>query len=182
MGNDCIVSCKVSIILYCIIYDICFFRKNFRLFCFNSSRTVPIPQTPSERLRAFIFVLAVADFLVLLTIPLSLYHILSGSWPFGQPICKIHTAIDRGGKLFSVVILTAMSLQRYLVVCTKWRYIASTIKTIFIPILSGIIACVLIPILWENRYTRVLLINFKVSIRRHMMINYTRKIEFLYSQ
>ena len=58
-------------------------RSIYRLFCF-SRHYAPVPLTPSERLRAFIFVLAVADFMVLLTVPMSLSHILSGRWPFGD--------------------------------------------------------------------------------------------------
>uniref|UniRef100_A0A914PF54 G-protein coupled receptors family 1 profile domain-containing protein n=1 Tax=Panagrolaimus davidi TaxID=227884 RepID=A0A914PF54_9BILA len=48
-----------------------------------------------------------------------------------------------------------MSLQRYLVVCTRWRYTASATLTTFIPITIGIIACVIVPVAWEIMYTEV---------------------------
>uniref|UniRef100_A0A914YT84 G-protein coupled receptors family 1 profile domain-containing protein n=1 Tax=Panagrolaimus superbus TaxID=310955 RepID=A0A914YT84_9BILA len=133
-----------------------------RLFCL-SRHYAPVPLTPSERLRAFIFVLAVADFMVLLTVPMSVLHIFLGRWPFGDFLCRTHTAIDRGGKLFSVVVLTAMSLQRYLVVCTRWRYTASTTLTTFIPITVGILACVIVPIVWEVRYTKIVPYVYEVA-------------------
>lgn len=80
-------------------------------------------------------------------------------------LCRTHTAIDRGGKLFSVVVLTAMSLQRYLVVCTRWRYTASTTLTTLIPIIVGILACVVVPIVWEIHYTKTIVVNFGVRLK-----------------
>ena len=53
-----------------------------------------------------------------------------------------------------------MSLQRYLVICTRWKYIISTKKTIFFPIFFGIISCVFVPIFWESKYTETISVHF----------------------
>lgn len=58
----------------------------FRI-CFIATRRSIRPFTPSERSRIFIFVLAVADLVVLMTIPFSLAQILQKKWSFGSLVC-----------------------------------------------------------------------------------------------
>jgi hypothetical protein len=71
-------------------------------------------------------------------------------------LCKLHAAIDSSGKSMSLVLLTAMSIERYLIVCTRWRYISSPMRISLVPILIGVVFVVLsiIPqILYTNLYT-----------------------------
>uniref|UniRef100_A0A7E4VW88 G_PROTEIN_RECEP_F1_2 domain-containing protein n=1 Tax=Panagrellus redivivus TaxID=6233 RepID=A0A7E4VW88_PANRE len=133
-----------------------------KLLCFMRQYS-PVPLTPSERLRGFIFVLAMTDFAVILTVPWTLFNIVNQDWSFGEIFCKLHTSIDRGGKLFSVVILTVMSLQRYLVVCTRWRYTASTFLMTAVPIGIGTLLCVIIPIGWELYHTHIIVLSYGVN-------------------
>lgn len=75
--------------------------------------------TPRERSRVFIFLLAIADFVVLMTVPFSLAQILQVRWIFGGfvsffipylnfsqnlsifQLCRFHSAVDFSGKFFS---------------------------------------------------------------------------------
>lgn len=55
----------------------------------------------------------------------------------------------------SLVLLTAMSIERYLIVCTRWRYIASPMKITLVPIVIGIIFGVILPIIPQVLYTNL---------------------------
>ncbi|CAD5226786.1 unnamed protein product [Bursaphelenchus xylophilus] len=114
------------------------------------------PCSPRERSRVFIFFLAVADFIVLLTIPFSLSQNLQVDWPFGSVLCRLHAAIDYSGKFFSVVILMSMSIERYLIVCTRWRYVTSPKVIMTIPLVMGVLFSVIVPIIPQVIYTRLL--------------------------
>uniref|UniRef100_A0AC34RA83 G-protein coupled receptors family 1 profile domain-containing protein n=1 Tax=Panagrolaimus sp. JU765 TaxID=591449 RepID=A0AC34RA83_9BILA len=140
-------------------------RKDFQLLCFNTSRPVTTPPTASDRLRTFIFVLAITDCVVLMTLPVSTVHVLNGSWPFGQIGCALYIGTDRGAKLFSVAVLTGMALQRYLVICTSWR---SASKAFWIPIIIGVTTCVIIPVIWETIYSSV--VNFRNEVNSTSLI------------
>lgn len=70
-------------------------------------------------------------------------------------LCRLHAAIDFSGKFFSVVILTAMSIERYLLVCTRWRYVTSPMMITLIPLSLGVIFCVIIPIVPQVIYTTI---------------------------
>ncbi|CAD5219658.1 unnamed protein product [Bursaphelenchus okinawaensis] len=114
------------------------------------------PCSPRERSRVFIFFLAVADFVVLLTIPFSMAQIYQVQWPFGSILCRLHAAIDYSGKFFSVVILTAMSIERYLIVCTRWRYVTSPKVIMTVPLIMGVVFCVVVPIIPQIMYTNLI--------------------------
>uniref|UniRef100_A0A0N4ZDG6 G_PROTEIN_RECEP_F1_2 domain-containing protein n=1 Tax=Parastrongyloides trichosuri TaxID=131310 RepID=A0A0N4ZDG6_PARTI len=105
--------------------------------------------------RCFILVLAITDLVVLMTLPVTIANVLLRYFPLGSFFCRLHTAIDQSGKLISIIILMCMSIERYLVVCTKWRY-SSTRKLATIgPLIIAIIVCVCIPLYPQIRYTRI---------------------------
>ncbi|XP_038662691.1 C3a anaphylatoxin chemotactic receptor-like [Scyliorhinus canicula] len=69
--------------------------------------------------------LAVADMLVLITLPLWIYAFLRG-WAFGEPFCKIVTYVIHCNMYVSIFLITVMSVERFMAViypfATKqWR-------------------------------------------------------------
>ncbi|KAI6214056.1 Npr-27 [Aphelenchoides besseyi] len=156
-----------------------------RKLCFPANHR---QATARERSRVFIFMLATTDFFVLLITPFTLAQLLQAQWIFGSFICRFYTAVDLSGKYFSVVILTSMSIERYLVVCTRFRYIATPYHLSIVPLALGVIFCVLIPIVPIIMYTTLFELTleedgrvYKQSICLHYMpepiftvyINYT---------
>ncbi|KAA0707221.1 Nociceptin receptor [Triplophysa tibetana] len=77
----------------------------------------------------YIFNLAVADALVLATLPFQGTDVLLGFWPFGLALCKIVVAIDYYNMFTSIFTLTSMSVDRYIAVCHPVRSL--TVRTPF---------------------------------------------------
>ncbi|XP_030068440.1 nociceptin receptor isoform X1 [Microcaecilia unicolor] len=65
----------------------------------------------------YIFNLALADALVLITLPFQGTDIFLGFWPFGNVLCKIVIAIDYYNMFTSTFTLTMMSVDRYIAIC-----------------------------------------------------------------
>ncbi|XP_048097107.1 delta-type opioid receptor [Alosa alosa] len=72
----------------------------------------------------YIFNLALADFLVLATLPFQGTDVLLDFWPFGLSLCKIVVSIDYYNMFTSVFTLTVMSMDRYIAVCHPVRSLA----------------------------------------------------------
>ncbi|XP_056305196.1 nociceptin receptor isoform X1 [Danio aesculapii] len=65
----------------------------------------------------YIFNLALADALVLATLPFQGTDVFLGFWPFGNALCKVVVSIDYYNMFTSVFTLTVMSMDRYVAVC-----------------------------------------------------------------
>ncbi|XP_032897239.1 nociceptin receptor [Amblyraja radiata] len=65
----------------------------------------------------YIFNLAVADALELITLPFQATDALLGFWPFGNVLCKLAISIDYYNMFTSILTLTVMSVDRYIAVC-----------------------------------------------------------------
>lgn len=65
----------------------------------------------------YIFNLALADALVLATLPFQGTDVFQGYWPFGNALCKAVVSIDYYNMFTSVFTLTVMSMDRYVAVC-----------------------------------------------------------------
>ncbi|XP_012681548.2 nociceptin receptor [Clupea harengus] len=65
----------------------------------------------------YIFNLALADALVLATLPFQGTDVYLGFWPFGNALCKAVISIDYYNMFTSVFTLTVMSMDRYVAVC-----------------------------------------------------------------
>ncbi|XP_078292647.1 proteinase-activated receptor 4 isoform X2 [Panthera onca] len=71
-----------------------------------------VPRLPSTVL---LMNLAVADLLLAFTLPLRVaYHLRDQHWPFGEAACRLSTAGLYGHMYGSVLLLAAISLDRYL--------------------------------------------------------------------
>ncbi|XP_071583626.1 proteinase-activated receptor 4 [Heliangelus exortis] len=75
--------------------------------------------TRAEKLTSTIFLmnLAAADLLLVLVLPFKIfYYFLGNNWPFGEGLCRLTTAFFYGNMYCSVLLLTCISVDRYLAV------------------------------------------------------------------
>lgn len=75
--------------------------------------------TRAEKLTSTVFLmnLAAADLLLILVLPFKIfYYFLGNNWPFGEGLCRVTTAFFYGNMYCSVLLLTCISVDRYLAV------------------------------------------------------------------
>ncbi|XP_004688252.1 PREDICTED: proteinase-activated receptor 4 [Condylura cristata] len=78
-----------------------------------------VPRLPST---VMLMNLAAADLLLALALPLRLvYHLRGQRWPFGEAVCRLATAALYSHMYCSVLLLAAISLDRYLAVVHPLR-------------------------------------------------------------
>ncbi|NWW78082.1 PAR4 protein, partial [Climacteris rufus] len=73
----------------------------------------------AERLASTVFLmnLAAADLLLISVLPFKIsYYFLGNHWPFGEGLCRLTTAFFYGNVHCSVLLLTCISVDRYLAV------------------------------------------------------------------
>ncbi|XP_048402943.1 leukotriene B4 receptor 1-like [Stegostoma tigrinum] len=80
--------------------------------------------------------LAIADELVLITLPLWIYAFVNG-WAFGQPFCKFLSYIIYCNMYVSIFLITVMSIERFMAVIyplasQRWRQNKVVVKVVFI--------------------------------------------------
>lgn len=63
----------------------------------------------------YLFQLAVADFLLVLTLPFQAAHFIHG-WTFGEFLCKLTEGLSTMNVITSILLLTYLSIERYFVV------------------------------------------------------------------
>uniref|UniRef100_A0A8C9MK94 F2R like thrombin or trypsin receptor 3 n=1 Tax=Serinus canaria TaxID=9135 RepID=A0A8C9MK94_SERCA len=75
--------------------------------------------TRAERQAPTVFLmnLAAADLLLISVLPFKIsYYFLGNHWPFGEGLCRLTTALFYGNMYCSVLLLTCISVDRYLAV------------------------------------------------------------------
>lgn len=67
--------------------------------------------------------LAIADFLFCATLPFKIaYHLNGHNWVFGEVLCRATTVIFYGNMYCSILILTSISISRYLAIVHPFTY------------------------------------------------------------
>ncbi|XP_007486526.2 proteinase-activated receptor 3 [Monodelphis domestica] len=80
-------------------------------------------QTKSITMNIFYINLAVADLLFCVTLPFKVaYHLHGNNWLFGEVMCRVITAVFYGNMYCSSLLLTCISVSRYLAIVYPFTY------------------------------------------------------------
>lgn len=113
------------------------------LFIFGSfgNGLVIISIIRSSRLRTvtntYLLNIAIADFVLLLSIPFLILTILANGWILGNILCKMYYNFIHINQYVSSLLLAALSFDRYLAVCHPIRAIQFRTRTKCALIISG---------------------------------------------
>ena len=113
------------------------------LFCMGAfgNGLVFISIIRSTRLRTvtntYLLPIAIADFLLLLSIPFLIVTILANGWVFGNVMCKLYYNCIHINQYVSSLLLAALSFDRYLAVCHPIRAIEFRTRTKSALIIAG---------------------------------------------
>lgn len=97
----------------------CLYTLVFLLGLPSNALALWVLATRSEKLTSTVFLLnlAAADLLLTLVLPFKIfYYFLGNNWPFGEGLCRLSTAFFYGNMYCSVLLLTCISVDRYLAV------------------------------------------------------------------
>ncbi len=96
----------------------------------------------SSRLRTvtntYLLNIAIADFLLLLSIPFLIITIMANGWIFGNILCKMYYNFIHINQYVSSLLLAALSFDRYLAVCHPVRAIQFRTRTNCVLIIGGL--------------------------------------------
>ncbi len=96
----------------------------------------------SSRLRTvtntYLLNIAIADFLLLLSVPFLIITILANGWIFGNILCKMYYNFIHINQYVSSLLLAALSFDRYLAVCHPVRAIQFRTRTNCVLIIAGL--------------------------------------------
>jgi len=115
------------------------------LFCFGTfgNGLVFLSIIRSSRLRTvtntYLLHIAIADVLLLLSIPFLIVTILANGWIFGNVLCKIYYNFIHINQYVSSLLLAALSFDRYLAVCHPIRAIEFRTRTKCVLIITGML-------------------------------------------
>ncbi|XP_015281819.1 PREDICTED: proteinase-activated receptor 3 [Gekko japonicus] len=77
----------------------------------------------SVRTAIFYTNLAISDFLFCITLPFKIaYHLSGNNWIFGEAMCRIMTVIFYGNMYCSILLLTCISISRYVAIVHPFTY------------------------------------------------------------
>jgi somatostatin receptor 1 len=97
----------------------------------------------SSRLRTvtntYLLNIAIADFLLLLSIPFLIITILANGWIFGNILCKMYYNFIHINQYVSSLLLAALSFDRYLAVCHPVRAIQFRTQAKCFLIIAGLL-------------------------------------------
>ncbi|KFP87288.1 Proteinase-activated receptor 4, partial [Acanthisitta chloris] len=97
----------------------CLYSLVFLLGLPSNGLALWVLATRAEKLTSTVFLmnLAAADLLLILVLPFKIiYYFLGNHWLFGEGLCRLSTAFFYGNMYCSVLLLTCISLDRYLAV------------------------------------------------------------------
>ncbi|CAF3979320.1 unnamed protein product [Adineta steineri] len=131
-----------------IYYFVPFYTILFLIGTFGNGLVI-ISIIRSSRLRTvtntYLLNIAIADFLLLLSVPFLIITILANGWIFGNVLCKMYYNFIHINQYVSSLLLAALSFDRYLAVCHPIRAIEFRTRTKCVLIIAG---CWLISILF----------------------------------
>uniref|UniRef100_A0A8R1XXL5 G_PROTEIN_RECEP_F1_2 domain-containing protein n=1 Tax=Onchocerca volvulus TaxID=6282 RepID=A0A8R1XXL5_ONCVO len=106
---------------------------------------------PSNTLHVFVYILglSVVDFLVIMHLPFLINELLYGQWLFGKVMCKFYWFGESVNKLLSSFIMTVLSWDRYLAVCSPIKSIRmrrTTVACVVLLSCSALAIILLLPV------------------------------------
>ncbi|KAF1755649.1 hypothetical protein GCK72_012099 [Caenorhabditis remanei] len=112
----------------------------------------PIPRNPYQRFYPTRIGLSIIDLLVILHLPFLVVDLLKGQWLFGVAMCKVYWFGESVNKLLSSFLMTVLSWDRYMAVCSpvksmKMRSNATALKVLLACTLFA--TALLLPVLIE---------------------------------
>uniref|UniRef100_A0AAF5PIV8 G-protein coupled receptors family 1 profile domain-containing protein n=3 Tax=Wuchereria bancrofti TaxID=6293 RepID=A0AAF5PIV8_WUCBA len=115
---------------------------------------------PSNTLHVFIYILglSVVDFLVIMHLPFLIIDLLYGQWLFGKVMCKFYWFGESVNKLLSSFIMTVLSWDRYLAVCSPIKSIRmrrTTIACFVLLLCSSLAVILLLPVVMNATVVHV---------------------------
>ena len=123
-------------------YFVPFYTILFLIGAFGNGLVI-ISILRSSRLRTvtntYLLNIAIADFLLLLSIPFLIVTILANGWIFGNILCKMYYNFIHINQYVSSLLLAALSFDRYLAVCHPIRAIEFRTRTKCALIIAGML-------------------------------------------
>jgi hypothetical protein len=143
-------SLKNNILTY---YLVPFYALLFIIGAFGNGLVI-ISILRSSRLRTvtntYLLNIAVADFLLLLSVPFLIVTILANGWIFGNILCKMYFNFIHINQYVSSLLLAALSFDRYLAVCHPVRAIEFRTRNKCALIIAGRTSAIVVPFLDDD--------------------------------
>uniref|UniRef100_A0A0K0EVC0 G_PROTEIN_RECEP_F1_2 domain-containing protein n=1 Tax=Strongyloides venezuelensis TaxID=75913 RepID=A0A0K0EVC0_STRVS len=115
----------------------------------------------------YLLTLSVVDLISLLCVPMLANDILNNMWPYGGILCKIFYACEGANKSLSPLLLTALSVDRYIAVCRPnlaWlRQIKHSLGIVFICFIISLIF--ILQVTWRSKVTEMIDYNGKEHLK-----------------